>query len=306
MSTKKTKRERTLNNTTSIETKLDDIVLNSVNEIMKICFYEFSYKFSYKIENESDGVLTFYMNIDNIFLDKHVLLIGQFINDEEFYSQINMVKSNMGYRTGNFLFDIFIYISILIGVSKIKLENDTDYPLRAAKGIYSMFEPVNEYDEDEIYENLKYHFDNYDELDKIYDDIKYDTIKSNLKNNTLFMSLKKQYNNFDDIPENLQNDVLLEEILIKNDGEMIYNVQRGSLLEIKNKIYKLVKQVDLIDEPENPWNQNVYEELKKKKIRGKKLLGGKCKTKKCKIKKCKTKKCKIKKCKTKKCKIKKI
>jgi hypothetical protein len=290
MSTKKTKRERTLNNTTSIETKLDDIVLNSVNEIMKICFYESSYKFSYKIENESDGVLTFYMNIDNNFLDKHVLLIGQFINDEEFYSQINMVKSNMGYRTGNFLFDIFIYISILIGVSKIKLENDTDYPLRAAKGIYSMFEPVNEYDEDEIYENLKYHFDNYDELDKIYDDINYDTIKSNLKNNTLFMSLKKQYNNFDDIPENLQNDVLLEEILIKNDGEMIYNVQRGSLLEIKNKIYKLVKQVDLIDESENPWNQNVYEELKKKKIRGKKLLGGKCKIKKCKTKKCKTKK----------------
>jgi hypothetical protein len=290
MSTKKTKRERTLNNTTSIETKLDDIVLNSVNEIMKICFYESSYKFSYKIENESDDVLTFYMNIDNNFLDKHVLLIGQFINDEEFYSQINMVKSNMGYRTGNFLFDIFIYISILIGVSKIKLENDTDHPLRAAKGIYSMFEPVNEYDEDEIYENLKYHFDNYDELDKIYDDIKYDIIKSNLKNNTSFMSLKKQYNNFDDIPENLQNDVLLEEILIKNDGEMIYNVQRGSLLEIKNKIYNLVKQVDLIDEPDNPWNQNVYEELKKKKIRGKKLLGGKCKTKKCKTKKCKTKK----------------
>jgi hypothetical protein len=290
MSTKKTKRERTLNNTTSIETKLDDIVLNSVNEIMKICFYESSYKFSYRIENESDGVLTFYMNIDNNFLDKHVILIGQFINDEEFYSQINMVKSNMGYRTGNFLFDIFIYISILIGVSKIKLENDTDYPLRAAKGIYSMFEPVNEYDEDEIYENLKYHFDNYDELDKIYDDIKYDIIKSNLKNNTSFMSLKKQYNNFDDIPENLQNDVLLEEILIKNDGEMIYNVQRGSLLEIKNKIYNLVKQVDLIDEPDNPWNQNVYEELKKKKIRGKKLLGGKCKTKKCKTKKCKTKK----------------
>jgi len=290
MSTKKTKRERTLNNTISIETKLDDIVLNSVNEIMKICFYESSYKFSYRIENESDGVLTFYMNIDNNFLDKHVILIGQFINDEEFYSQINMVKSNMRYRTGNFLFDIFIYISILIGVSKIKLENDTDYPLRAAKGIYSMFEPVNEYDEDEIYENLKYHFDNYDELDKIYDDITYDIIKSNLKNNTSFMSLKKQYNNFDDIPENLQNDVLLEEILIKNDGEMIYNVQRGSLLEIKNKIYNLVKQVDLIDEPDNPWNQNVYEELKKKKIRGKKLLGGKCKTKKCKTKKCKTKK----------------
>jgi hypothetical protein len=278
---RQTKRQRTLNNTTSIETKLDDIVLNSVNEIMKICFYESSYKFSYKIENESDDVLTFYMNIDNNFLDKHVLLIGQFINNEEFYSQINMVKSNMGYRTGNFLFDIFIYISILMGVSKIKLDNDTDDPLRAAKGIYSMFEPVNKYDEDEMYENLKYYFDNYDELDKIYDE----SIKLNLENNQSFMGLNEQYEMFDDIPENLRNDILLKEILRNNDGEMIYNVQRSSLLKIKNKIYKLVKYVEEIDETDNPWNQNISDQLKKKKI-----LGGKCKTKKCKTKKCKTKK----------------
>lgn len=281
------------NNIDILERRLDDIISISINKMLKICFNEYSYKFSYRIEKETNDVLTLHLNIDNTFLDKHALLIGQFINDDVFYSKISMVESNMGYRVGTFLFDIFIYISILIKVKMVKLDNDTDDPLRAAKGIYNMFTPVNEYDENEMYEQLKYYFDNYDNLDEIYKEDETFRIKSNLQRNYSFINLKKQYNNFDDIPENLKNDVLLQEILRRNDGEMIYNVSRNSLSNIKNKIYELVRQVDLIDEPENPWNQNVYEELKKKKIIGGKNI--KYKTKKYKIKNNKTNKIKNKK-----------
>ena len=291
--TRKNSKITSRNNIDILERKLDDIISISINKMLKICFNEYSYKFSYRIEKETNDVLTLHLNIDNTILDKHALLIGQFINDDVFYSKISMVESNMGYRVGTFLFDIFIYISILIKVKMVKLDNDTDDPLRAAKGIYNMFIPVNEYNENEMYEQLKYYFDNYDNLDEIYEEDETFRIKSNLQGNYSFMNLKKQYNNFDDIPENLKNDILLQEILRRNDGEMIYNVTRNSLSIIKNKIYELVRQVDLIDEPENPWNQNVYEELKKKKIIGGKNI--KYKTKKYKIKNNKTNKIKNKK-----------
>ena len=291
--TRKNSKFTSRNNIDILERKLDDIISISINKMLKICFNEYSYKFSYRIEKETNDVLTLHLNIDNTILDKHALLIGQFINDDVFYSKISMVESNMGYRVGTFLFDIFIYISILIKVKMVKLDNDTDDPLRAAKGIYNMFIPVNEYNENEMYEQLKYYFDNYDNLDEIYEEDETFRIKSNLQGNYSFMNLKKQYNNFDDIPENLKNDILLQEILRRNDGEMIYNVTRNSLSIIKNKIYELVRQVDLIDEPENPWNQNVYEELKKKKIIGGKNI--KYKTKKYKIKNNKTNKIKNKK-----------
>ena len=291
--TRKNSKFTSRNNIDILERKLDDIISISINKMLKICFNEYLYKFSYRIEKETNNVLTLHLNIDNVILDKHALLIGQFINDDVFYSKISMVESNMGYRVGTFLFDIFIYISILIKVKMVKLDNDTDDPLRAAKGIYNMFIPVNEYNENEMYEQLKYYFDNYDNLDEIYEEDETFRIKSNLQGNYSFMNLKKQYNNFDDIPENLKNDILLQEILRRNDGEMIYNVTRNSLSIIKNKIYELVRQVDLIDEPENPWNQNVYEELKKKKIIGGKNI--KYKTKKYKIKNNKTNKIKNKK-----------
>jgi hypothetical protein len=291
--TRKNSKITSRNNIDILEERLDDIISISINKMLKICFNEYSYKFSYRIEKETNNVLTLHLNVDNTILDKHALLIGQFINDDVFYSKISMVESNMGYRVGTFLFDIFIYISILIKVKMVKLDNDTDDPLRAAKGIYNMFTPVNEYDENEMYEQLKYYFDNYDNLDEIYEEDETFRIKSNLQGNYSFINLKKQYNNFDDIPENLKNDVLLQEILRRNDGEMIYIVTRNSLSNIKNKIYELVRQVDLIDEPENPWNQNVYEELKKKKIIGGKNI--KYKTKKYKIKNNKTNKIKNKK-----------
>ena len=280
-STMKSRMTNSVNNMEKLERKLDDIISISINKMMKICFYESSYKFSYRIEQESNDILTLHMNIDNTFLNKHTLLIGQFANDDNFYSIINMVKSDMGYRVGSFLFDIFIYISILIGVNSIKLENDTDDPLRAAKGIYNMFEPINKYDENDIYDELKYYFDNYDKLDEIYEEADLLTIKSNLESNNLFMNLKEQYEKFDNIPENSQNDLLLQEILRRNDGEMIYNVKRNSLSKIKNKIYELVKEMELIDSPDNPWNANIYEELKKQKIiGGKKIKNIKQKTKK--------------------------
>jgi hypothetical protein len=52
MSTKK--RKSTRSSTTKMESKLDDIMMNYINEIIKICFDEYSYKFSYRIESTSN------------------------------------------------------------------------------------------------------------------------------------------------------------------------------------------------------------------------------------------------------------
>ena len=304
---------RSLRNTTmiqQIENRLDNDILINVIKIMKICFSE-NYKFSYNIVQENndelrleldinDGIPSRRIQIIDIYdepWNKYALLIGKiYINSEDgmFTSKINMVKSNLGYLVGTFLLNIFMYISILIGVDNITLENDTNNPLRAAKGIYGMFDPVNEYDDDEIYNRLKYYFDNYDELDTISEGI-HQNDKLRLEIDELFMTIKKQYDNFNDVPTNLKKDLLLQEILRLNDGMMIYKVTPDSLIDIKNKIYQIIMQMEIIDDTDNPWNKNVYKQLKKKKIiGGKKIQNKKYKTKKYKTKKYKTKKYKTK------------
>jgi len=175
----------------------------------------------------------------------------------------------MGYRVGTFLVYIFMYISLLINVDEIKLENETDNPLRSTKGIYDMFEPINIYDEREIYNYLKSYFNDYDNLEEIHGS-NAETIKHNLSHNFFFLKMKEEYENFDDIPEDLKNDIMTEEILRRNEGQMIYNVKSNSLPKIKNKIYELVKYANSINASDNPWNLNAYKNLKKKE-----MLGGK-------------------------------
>lgn len=307
------KKRNTLNDSEILKKKLDDVTLNYINNIMKISFDE-NYTFSYETTITSNDPLTLYLylNIDNDLLDQHVSLSGHFFKEDDIFgSQIDMIESNLGYRVGSFLLDIFVYISILIGVNIVKLENETDDPLRASKGIYQMFEPLNEDDENRIEEKLKSYFDNYENLDEIYGEDKAYTIRVNLEKNKLFNSLKEQYDKFDDIPETLQNDIILEEILRMNDGIMIYKVNRNSLSEIKNKIYNLIKEIESNDNSNNPWNSNIstsiFNILKKQKMIKQKIIGGKKmkhKTKKYKIKNRKTKNRKIKNRKTKKYKTK--
>jgi|688.fasta_scaffold10808_13 hypothetical protein len=267
MSTKK--RKSTRSSTTKMESKLDDIMMNYINEIIKICFDEYSYKFSYRIESTSNKSMILHINIDNIHLNESASLSGNFIKDENFNSTITYVESQMGYRVGTFLVYIFMYISLLINVDEIKLENETDNPLRSTKGIYDMFEPINIYDEREIYNYLKSYFNDYDNLEEIHGS-NAETIKHNLSHNFFFLKMKEEYENFDDIPEDLKNDIMTEEILRRNEGQMIYNVKSNSLPKIKNKIYELVKYANSINASDNPWNLNAYKNLKKKE-----MLGGK-------------------------------
>lgn len=262
------KRQRT--STITVEEKLRDIMSTTVSEMMKICFNEYAFIFSYSID-KNDNVVELTINIDNNFSNKHAYLQGQFSHDDNiFYSRIDMVESDIGFRVGTFLFDVFMYISILMKVTKIILDNDTDEPLRGAKGIYKMFKPIEEQDEDQIYDDLKYYFDNFDRLDEIYGEIESLSIKSNLKNNHLFMNLLEEYDTMDDIPEDLVDDLILERRLQMNN-EMIYKVGKRSLLDIKNKIYELVGEVCIIDDPNNPWNVVDVDRSLKKIIGGKNI-----------------------------------
>lgn len=281
----------------NIEEKLNNIVSTTVVEMMEVCFDERTYKFSYNIEKTTD-VVKLRIYIDNDFLNKHAYLAGQFGYIDGLYSQIFMIESDIGFRVGAFLLDIFVYISVLMKVNEITLDNDTDNPLRAAKGIYKMFKSKIDCNDSKIYNKLKLYFDNYDRLNEIYEDDEILAIKHDLENNQhLFMDLLKKYKKMDDIPENLINDLILEKKLHLNN-EMIYEVKRNSLSVIKNKIYELIREVYAIEDPNNPWNINVYENLMQQKIIGGKNI--KFKTKKYKLKKYKLKKNQTKKHKNKK------
>jgi hypothetical protein len=59
---------------------------------------------------------------------------------ERLVAHIPDVKSSLGYSTGFFLFHLQLVIAAVAGVSEITLENNTNEPQRAQKGIYQLFE----------------------------------------------------------------------------------------------------------------------------------------------------------------------
>ena len=61
-------------------------------------------------------------------------------DNERMVAQIPMIMSELGYSTGFFLFHLQLVIAVVAGVSEITLDNDTDEPQRARKGIYQLFE----------------------------------------------------------------------------------------------------------------------------------------------------------------------
>lgn len=56
-------------------------------------------------------------------------------------ASIPSVYSNLGRGTGTFLFYLSILLASKTGIKYITIDNDTEYPIRAAKGIYRWFEP---------------------------------------------------------------------------------------------------------------------------------------------------------------------
>jgi hypothetical protein len=55
------------------------------------------------------------------------------------YAYINNVSSTIGNKTGTFLLYLHIYILIKLNITMVSLNNSTNIPDRAAKGIYKMF-----------------------------------------------------------------------------------------------------------------------------------------------------------------------
>lgn len=291
----------------NINKKLNTLLNTTITQIMKRSFNYNKYQFDYQVDiNEDETVTNLTLKIKNKNTGKETYLEGKIMKDDDnnnFYSTIDMINSELGCKIGNFLVYIYIYILIkLKDVLSINLDNYTDDPARAALGIYNMFlvvdddnEPVT--NESEIREYLQQNYDNYDDID--------DTgIRHNLMQNKQFRESKN--NNiftFDDIPEDTQNMMILSEMLHRNEGKMLYKIDDSSLLQVKQKISKLLRNISELSNDSicNPWRSDLKNILSSgffRNIQTSEISGGINLKKKGRKTRIKTKKNKIKKNKT--------
>ncbi len=255
----------------NINEKLNTLLDTTITQIMKRSFDYNKYQFNPQVDvNEDETVVDLTLKIKNKNTGNETYLEGKIIKDDDnnFYSTIDMIKSELGCKIGNFLVYIYIYILIkLKDVLSIKLDNYTDDPARAALGIYNMFlvvdddnEPVT--NDSDIREYLKQNYDNYDNLDY--------TIQENLMQNKQFKASKDaNISTFDDIPINIQNVMILSEKLYKNEGKMYYKIDDSSLLQVKQKISNLLRNLSELSNDSicNPWRSDLKNILSSKFFR---------------------------------------
>ena len=256
----------------NINENLNTLLDTTITQIMKRSFDYNKYQFDYQVDiNEDETVVNLTLKIKNKNTGKETYLEGKIMKDDDnnnFYSTIDMINSELGCKIGNFLVYIYIYILIkLKDVLSINLDNYTDDPARAALGIYNMFlvvdddnEPVT--NDSDIREYLKQNYDNYDNLDY--------TIQENLMQNKQFKESKyANISTFDDIPINIQNIMILSQKLYKNEGKMYYKIDDRSLLRVKQKIINLLRNISELSNDSicNPWRSDLKNILSSKFFR---------------------------------------
>jgi len=105
--------------------------------------------YTFEYENLHDGTLNvkFYINettppsaAAEPMITKHYSLFSYHEKNGKKHAHGIWVGSELGDRTGMFLFYMNLLVVILCGVQDFKLDNNTDYPERAEKGIYKLLE----------------------------------------------------------------------------------------------------------------------------------------------------------------------
>lgn len=68
-------------------------------------------------------------------------------------ASINFVRSTLEFSTGQFLFNIQLLCGYLYGIKHFYLENESNQPVRATKGIYKLFRPYLTNEKKELFSN---------------------------------------------------------------------------------------------------------------------------------------------------------
>jgi len=138
-----------------IKNKFNNCINEYANKIAilvnKHQLFKEGYTFEY--ENLHDGTLNGTLNVKFYInettppsaaaepsITKHYSLFSYHEKNGKKHAHGIWVGSELGDRTGMFLFYMNLLVVILCGVQDFKLDNNTDYPERAEKGIYKLLE----------------------------------------------------------------------------------------------------------------------------------------------------------------------
>lgn len=114
--------------------KNGNLIVNILNNLNIIPQHNF--QFQTKQEDENGVYVSFKLD-DNTYSRAYY-----YINKKNIIKSVGRgVYSNLSNNTGTFLFYLQLLLVILLNVSKFSLDNMTDNPGRAAKGIYSLLKP---------------------------------------------------------------------------------------------------------------------------------------------------------------------
>jgi hypothetical protein len=137
------------------------------------------------------------------------------------------VSSDIGYRTGTFLFHLLLLLVIYSGTPELTLDNFTEDPARAADGIYSLLS-VNTRESD---------------TGKPASEFTRESIATVLKVD----------------PAGISEAELLRERLLLSEGQMIYNRTRDSFYNWAIKMSELSAKLESL--PDTPWDSEVVTKM---------------------------------------------
>ena len=114
--------------------KNGNLIVNILNNLNIIPQHNFQFQ---KKQEDENGVYVSFKLDDNTYSQAYY-----YINKNNIIKSVGRgVYSNLKNNTGTFLFYLQLLLVILLNVSKFSLDNMTDNPGRAAKGIYSLLKP---------------------------------------------------------------------------------------------------------------------------------------------------------------------
>jgi len=129
------------NKKTEFEARIDEIANKIVYLVNKNTIFEKGLKLNVKIDGSIDGInVLFYLN-DETYVN------AVYYNTNPLSGTCTYVNSDLGMKTGTFLFHLLLLLTVKLGVEDFTLDNYTDDQVRGALGIYKLLS-VNKRGED--------------------------------------------------------------------------------------------------------------------------------------------------------------
>ena len=130
MANNRPKRERT-----SVFKSRIERIANKIVELVNYKKYIFNIPLKVEIEEDIRERTVFV----NLYLTPNTYAIGLYYNTFPLSGKCTYVNSDLGMKTGTFLFHLLLLLNAELGVEDFTLENYTGDQVRGAKGIYKLF-----------------------------------------------------------------------------------------------------------------------------------------------------------------------